>query len=129
MVKAIAPKAPIGASFMTMPTMPKKTCEICVDERHERPAALAQREQREAEQHREEQHLQDLAFGEGADDGVRDDVQEELDDAMLARPWPRRRRPPAVSSEAGSTFMPAPGCQTLTTTRPMASATVVTTSK
>ena len=28
MVKAMAPKAPIGATFMTMPTMPKNTCAV-----------------------------------------------------------------------------------------------------
>ena len=28
MVKAMAPKAPIGAAFITMPTMPKKTCAV-----------------------------------------------------------------------------------------------------
>ncbi len=83
MVKAIAPKAPSGATFMTMPTMPKKACAVMIDEGDERLSALAQREQREAEQDRKEQHLQDLAFGESADHGVGNDVQEVVDDAML----------------------------------------------
>ena len=39
-----------------------------VDEGAHRVAALAQRHQREAEQDREQQHLQDVALREGADD-------------------------------------------------------------
>jgi hypothetical protein len=42
--------------------------------------------QREAEQHREQQHLQDLALGEGVDHAVRDDVEQEVGGAgHLAR--------------------------------------------
>ena len=42
-------------------------------------AALAKSHQGKAEQDREQQHLQDLALREGADDGVGNDVQEEID--------------------------------------------------
>ncbi len=42
-------------------------------------AALAEPHDREAEQHREQQHLQDLALREGADHGVGNDVQHEVD--------------------------------------------------
>jgi hypothetical protein len=45
---------------------------------------LAQRVQGEGEQDGHEQHLQDLALGEGADHGRRDDVHQELDRALLA---------------------------------------------
>ena len=92
-----------------------------------RMAALAEAHQREAEQDREQQHLQDLALREGADHGVGNDVQEEID-ALLRlgllgvagdrlRVRPRRRR------------SPRPACTTLPTTRPITSAKVETISK
>ena len=93
--------------------MPKKACAVTIDERDERLAALAQREQREAEQDRQEQHLQDLAFGERADHGVGNDIQEVVDGAMLLGLGRRRRTTALVLSVARSTFMPAPGRQTL----------------
>ena len=84
MVNAMAPKAPIGATFITMPTMPKKTCAVWSmmpsSGLPRSPSAV----QREGEQDGEEQHLQDLALGEGADHGGRDDVHEEVDGALLA---------------------------------------------
>ena len=52
--------------------------------RADRVAALAERHQREAEQDREEQDLQDFALREGADNGVRNDVQDEVDGLHLA---------------------------------------------
>ena len=48
-------------------------------------AALAQRHQREAEQDGEQQHLQDVAFGEGADHAVGNDVEYEVDRLLLGR--------------------------------------------
>ena len=45
----------------------------------QRVAALAKSHQGKAEQNREQQHLQDLALGEGADHRVGNDVQEEID--------------------------------------------------
>ncbi len=37
----------------------------------------------EAEQHGEEQHREDIALGEGADDGIGDDVEQEVGDADM----------------------------------------------
>ena len=49
-----------------------------VQEVHHGLAALAgMAQQADAEQHGEQQHLQDLALGEGVDHGVGDDVQQE----------------------------------------------------
>ena len=45
-------------------------------------ARLSDLEQRQAEEHGEQQHLQDVPAREGADDGVGNDVQEELDRAV-----------------------------------------------
>ena len=85
-----------------MPTMPKSTCADCVDQ-VERPACRARPACASAkrEQHGEEQHLEDLALGEGADDGVRDDVQQELDGALLPAPWSCSAAIALVSSVAG----------------------------
>ena len=49
-----------------------------LDEVEDRLAALAEGVQRVAEEHREEQHLQHVALGEGIDDAGRDDVHQEL---------------------------------------------------
>ena len=92
------------------PDQPKSAWQRLSRTSSTRLAALAERLQREAEQHREEQHLQDVALREGADDGVGDDVQQELDRALLLglrdealdRPWCR--------AALASMFMPAPGC-------------------
>ena len=56
-----------------------------VDERADRVATLAERHQREAEQHGEEEDLQDLTLCERADDGVGNDVQDEIDRLHLGR--------------------------------------------
>jgi hypothetical protein len=55
------------------------------EESDQRPPLLADVQQRQAEQHREEQHLQDLALGERVDDGRRDDVQQKVDRAQVLR--------------------------------------------
>ena len=69
-----------------------------------RMAALAETHQRKAEQDRKQQDLQDFALREGADDGIGNDVQEEIDallrlgllgvagDRLRIRPC-RRRNP------------------------------------
>ena len=67
MVNAIAPNAPIGASFMMMPTIANSTCDGLLDQIEHQRAAAAEAVQAEAEQHREQQHLQDLALGERVD--------------------------------------------------------------
>ena len=100
-----------------------------LDEVEHQRAAAAEPVQREAEQHREQQHLQDLALGERVDDGGRDDVQQEVGRALHLARASVYAAMPLVSSVAGSMFMPAPGCTTLTITRPTISAIVLTTSK
>ncbi len=47
--------------------------------------AFAERHQRKAEQDREQENLQDLAGRKRADDGVGNDVQEEVDAFLFAR--------------------------------------------
>ena len=111
MVKAIAPNAPIGAAFMMMPTIAEKHVRGLVDEAEQRLAALAEHVQREGEQHGEEQHLQDLALGEGADHGVGDDVHAGTRRCSARSALACRLRSHLVSSALASTFMPAPGCQ------------------
>ncbi|MNV62916.1 hypothetical protein D3C71_1554840 [compost metagenome] len=54
-----------------------------VDHVQYRLAVAAQAVQGEAEQHREHQHLQDVAVGEGADDRIGDDVKQEADGSLL----------------------------------------------
>ena len=68
MVNAIAPNAPIGATFMMKPTMANSTCEAFSIKSNTSVAPAAELVQREAEQHREQQHLQDLALRERVDD-------------------------------------------------------------
>src|SRR5450830_537540 len=53
-----------------------------VDQLGDRAAFFTQQRQREAEQDGDQQHLQDVALGEGIDDGVRDDVHHEVDRAQ-----------------------------------------------
>jgi hypothetical protein len=48
-------------------------------------AALAEKSQRDPEQDRHEQYLQDLARDEGTEEGVGDDVQEEAGHTLLVR--------------------------------------------
>ncbi|MNC26367.1 hypothetical protein D3C75_744940 [compost metagenome] len=55
-----------------------------IDEVQQRLAVGTQAMQGETEDHREHQHLQDVAGGEGADDGARDHVQQEADDALVS---------------------------------------------
>ncbi len=49
-----------------------------LDEVEHQRAAPAEAVQREAEHHRDQQHLQDFALGEGVHHGGRDDVQDEV---------------------------------------------------
>ena len=82
MVKAMAPKAPIGAAFIRIATSLKIGAGQRLQEIDHRLGRLADHGERKAEQHREEQHLQDIALGEGADDCVGDDVHQEADDGL-----------------------------------------------
>ena len=82
MVKAIAPKAPMGATFMTMPTMPNSTWDSFSIKSKTGLPLRAERVEREAEEEREKQHLQHVALGKGADHAVRDDVEQEVHRAL-----------------------------------------------
>ena len=57
---------------MMMPTIAEEHVRELLDQVEHQRAAAAEAVQREAEQHRDQQHLQDLALGEGVDDGVRE---------------------------------------------------------
>ena len=129
MVKAIAPNAPSGAAYIRMWTIRKTIAVSVFSEVEHGLAARAGQREGDAEQDRDQQHLEDLAFGEGADQGVRDDVEEEAGDALLVRLADVSRRPAWLSSVAGSTLRPAPGWTRLATTRPIASASVETVRK
>ena len=83
MVNAIAPKAPIGASPHDDADDAEKACETMSMRASTGLPRSPSMCRREGEQDREEQHLQDLAFGEGADHRVGDDVHQELDGALL----------------------------------------------
>ena len=81
-------------------------CRV-VDEGTQRVAALAKSHQGKAEQDREQQHLQDLALGEGADHRVGNDVQEEIDALLrLGLLGDSRRLSPASAMPPPK---PAPG--------------------
>jgi hypothetical protein len=91
-----------------------------VDPGHDPGAVLADRGERDAAEDGEEQDLDDLALGEGTDEGVRDDMQQERSDPargllqvaerLLGVCW------------VGVTLSPTPGLTTLMTTRPIARA-------
>jgi len=70
---------------------------------------------------RREQNLQDIAFGEGSDKGLRNDVLEKRGKSQDRRLFDIGFDDARVML-AASTFIPAPGCQRLTATRPMISA-------
>ena len=72
MVNAIAPKAPRGASLMMMPTIAEQHVGELSTQSSSQRAAPTEPLQRKAEHHREQQHLQDLALGEGVDHAGRD---------------------------------------------------------
>ena len=54
-----------------------------IDEVEHRARAVADPVQRESEQHREEQHLKNVAAGERAEDRRGNDVEQKLSDALL----------------------------------------------
>jgi len=78
MVKAIAPKAPMGAKRIKMATTPKTTRVRASKRSTSGFAARAGERQSKAEQKRDEQHLQDVSPSERIDNRVRNDVDEEL---------------------------------------------------
>ncbi len=74
MVKAMAPKAPIGARRMIILIMPKITWEAFNDV-EDQLALAAQTVQGKTKQDGEQQNLQNVAAGEGANDAARDHIQ------------------------------------------------------
>ena len=56
-----------------------------VDERDQRTPTLAKLQQRQAEQHRDQQHLKDFASGERIHERRRDDVENEVHRRQLLR--------------------------------------------
>ncbi len=99
-VKAMAPNAPIGASFMMKPKAANRTWEKDFDTLDHRLARFPDAGQTEADNDGDQQDRQHLAIGEGAEEGVRDDVHQEFDEAggsglgrVLAPPPSRRARP------------------------------------
>ena len=62
----------------------------------------SERQRGEAEQHREQQHLQDLAARERVDDGVGDDVEEEVDRGQAPSTRTCSWRPRSCRAMAGS---------------------------
>ena len=82
MVKAMAPKAPIGAAFMMMPTTPKKAWETLSMKSIDRLAFFAHGREGEAEEEGEQQHLEDVSLGEGVHHAGGDDVHQEIDGAV-----------------------------------------------
>src|SRR5262245_41732873 len=84
MVKAIAPNAPRGANRITTLIAAKsRLLPASISSRIGRP--LTQARQRVPDYGRDQHDREDVALGEGIDDGVRDDVQKELNDALLVR--------------------------------------------
>ena len=126
-VNAMAPKAPIGARRITIPTMANRAREL-IDDGDDGRDDRAERQRRETEEHGEEQHLQDLAARERVDDGVRDDVQQEVGGGQRLRRGGVARDRLHVERR-GSIVRPLPGWRMFTTTIPRISAIVDTTSK
>ena len=81
-VKAIAPNAPMGAKRIRMLTTPNTACVSASKRSTSGLQRGPDRRQREAEQDGDQQHLQDVALGEGVDHGGRDDVQQKIGDAL-----------------------------------------------
>ena len=104
----MAPNAPIGAARTMMRIMPKKTFAIPSMTALILLAELAEPRDGEAGEDRNQQHLQQIAASERAEEAVRDDPQQMGDDALLlgAVDVARDR---FGSSEAGSMSKPLPG--------------------
>lgn len=75
MVKAMAPKAPIGARRMIILIMPKITSGEAFNDVENQLALAAQTVQGKTKQDGEQQNLQNVAAGEGANDAARDHIQ------------------------------------------------------
>src|SRR5262249_60558641 len=76
----MAPKAPIGAARTMMRIMPKKILAMASMTPF---AQISQARDGKAGEDRDQQDLQQVAVGEGAEEGVGDDRQQVSDDALL----------------------------------------------
>ena len=107
-VNAIAPNAPIGASRMIMPTIANSASDAAGSDSTSGAAGGPILQQRQAEEHREQQHLQHVSARERADDGVGNDIQQELDGPWLSCAAPVYAATALRSAVDGSKPMPLP---------------------
>ena len=91
MVKAIAPNAPIGAAAMMIATSLNMTSDSWLSDIEDLGALVADQRQRDPEQDRDEQRLEDMARGQRGQEGVGDDVEQEAGQASFRAPcWNSR---------------------------------------
>ncbi len=125
-VNAIAPNAPIGASATTTCTTLNTSSVIRSSPVRKATAALTEQQQPDAAEQRQDEHLQHVAGGKGADETVGNHVLEisgERPDMGLGI----AETVSACCEVACAT--PAPGCTQCTTTRLNSRQSVVTASK
>jgi hypothetical protein len=118
MMKAMAPKAPMGATRMIQDMILKISSRTVSMRLIDRQAAFAaDDDDRGAEEHGEEQHLQQAVVGKGADHAGGDDIQDE-GARVLGRGVAGLGVERVLGERAGSMFRPAPGWTMLPTARP-----------
>ena len=83
----MAPNAPIGATRTMMRMMPKNIFAALSIASRDLLAELAEAGDGEAGQDRDQQHLQQVAAGERAEEAVGDDRHQVGDDALLLGAW------------------------------------------
>jgi hypothetical protein len=81
-VNAIAPKGGERREIHDDAHDPEQRVHRLVDGRHEPVAALAHVAKRQAEQHRHDEHRQEIALGDGADHIRRDHLHQKIDDSQ-----------------------------------------------
>ena len=128
MVNAIAPNAPIGATFMMTPTIAKNTCEIFSMKSNTsvpRPPNLC----RQKPNNTANSNTCRISPFANASTTVFGITLRRNSVVLCICPGLVYAATAFVSSVAGSTFIPAPGWTTLTIVRPTSSAMVLTISK
>ena len=128
MVKAIAPKAPSGATFMMMPTMPNRTCEsLSISSNTGLPfAPNACRAKPNRTENSSTCRISPFANASTTVFGMTFSRNSVVDCIL---PGPAYCATALVSRLAGSMFIPAPGWNRLMMTRPTSRARVLTASK
>ena len=128
MVKAMAPKAPIGAAFMMMPTTPKKAWAVLSMKRYTglpfSPIAESAKPNMRAK--RSTWRMSPLAKASTTLDGM---MFIRKSTVLVDLAWVVMAVSALVSILETSALKPTPGCSRVTTARPMASARLETTSK